>query len=49
MCLSGRHVTEYKPCVSSHHLMFTLYFGRDRVNLNILRRTNVALKTPDEV
>lgn len=33
----------------SYQLMFTLCFGRDLVDLNILLRSNVALKTPDEV
>lgn len=36
------------PCMS-HHLILTLYFGRDLVGLNVLRRSNIALKTPYEV
>lgn len=33
----------------SHQLTLILYFGRDLVDLNVLHRSNVALKTPDEV
>lgn len=33
----------------SQHLTFTLCFGRDLVDLNVLHRSNVALKTPDQV